>query len=259
VTQTLIEARQIHKRFGDLRVLEGIDFSVSRGEKVCILGPSGSGKTTLLRCLNLLLEPSQGELHFDGVLIGMWPAQGEKAIKVDVKQYRSRIGMVFQHFELFPHLTAVQNIALGPRHVLNRDRQQAEERAHALLTRIGLAEKGASHPATLSGGQQQRVAIARALAMDPALILFDEPTSALDPEMVAEVLGLMASLARDGMTMVIVTHEVEFARKVADRIVVMEGGQILEEGRPDDIFTNPSHPRTRRILDVRLHHEVAPE
>ncbi len=251
----LIEARGLHKAFGTFEVLRGVDFTVSRGEKVCILGPSGSGKTTLLRCLNLLVEPTRGELRFDGTLVGSWPAPRGPALKVDVRRHRSRIGMVFQHFELFPHLTALENVALGPSHVLGMPREEAERKARDLLGRVGLAEKASSHPATLSGGQQQRVAIARALAMEPALILFDEPTSALDPEMVGEVLQLMSSLAREGMTMAIVTHEVEFARHVADRLVVMENGAIIEEGPTDRIFTDPAHPRTKAILEVRLHHD----
>jgi polar amino acid transport system ATP-binding protein len=259
MSPALIQARGLHKAFGQLEVLKNVDFSVARGEKVCLLGPSGSGKTTLLRCLNLLVEPTRGQLHFADELVGSWPAARGSAVKVDVKEHRSHIGMVFQHFELFPHLTALENIALGPRHVLGWPKEKAERRARDLLGRVGLAEKASSHPATLSGGQQQRVAIARALAMEPALILFDEPTSALDPEMVGEVLQLMSSLARDGMTMAIVTHELEFARHVADRIVVMEKGQIIEEGPADQVFTKPAHPRTKAILDVRLHRGVLRE
>ncbi len=253
MTAPVVEARGIHKSFGQFEVLKGVDFAVHRGEKVCVLGPSGSGKTTLLRCLNLLVEPTQGELRFVDELVGHWPARGGPALKVDVRKHRSRIGMVFQHFELFPHLTAVENVALGPRHVLGVSRDDALKRAQGLLARVDLAHKADSYPATLSGGQQQRVAIARAMAMEPALILFDEPTSALDPEMVAEVLGLMTSLAREGITMAIVTHEVEFARQCADRIVIMENGAIIEEGPVEKVFSSPKHPRTRAILDVRMH------
>lgn len=252
----ILEARQIRKSFGDLEVLAGVDLTVHKGEIVCILGPSGSGKTTLLRCLNLLVEPSAGELRFDGSLVGVWPAKERLRARVDPKTLRTRIGMVFQHFELFPHLNAVQNIALGPWRVLDRPRKDAEERARELLARVGLADKERAFPATLSGGQQQRVAIARALAMDPAVILFDEPTSALDPEMVAEVLQLMTALASDGMTMVVVTHELGFAREVAHRVIVMEGGKILEEGPPETLFKSPRSQRTREILNVRHVAEV---
>ena len=242
----LLEARGLHKSFGGAEVLHGIDFRVGRGDKVCIIGPSGSGKTTLLRCFNLLVEPTRGEQYFKGELVGRWPG----GVRVALGAYRSRIVMVFQHFELFPHLTALQNITLGPRHVLHEDRQAAEGRAIELLERIGLGGFAKAYPRTLSGGQKQRVAIARALAMRPDLILFDEPTSALDAEMVGEVLELMRDLARAGMTMVIVTHELAFARDVADHVVVMERGAIVEEGPSETMFEAARSPRTRDILRV---------
>jgi polar amino acid transport system ATP-binding protein len=235
------------KSFGSSRVLRGVDFGVRKGEKVCIVGPSGSGKTTLLRCLNLLTEPTEGRLYFHGALLGEWPAAHHRP-RPNLSRYRSRIGMVFQHFELFPHLTALENITLGPRHVLRQSAAVTEKHARALLERIGLAAFANAYPRTLSGGQKQRVAIARALGMQPDLVLFDEPTSALDSEMVGEVLQLMTSLARDGMTMVIVTHELGFARDVADRVIVMEHGQILEDGPTGTLFEAPAHPRTREIL-----------
>lgn len=242
----LLAARGLHKSFASVEVLHGIDFCVAPGEKVCIIGPSGSGKTTLLRCLNLLVEPTRGEQHFKGELVGRWP----DGARVALGAYRSRISMVFQHFELFPHLTALRNITLGPRHVLHEDKQTAEGRALELLERIGLARFAKAYPRTLSGGQKQRVAIARALAMRPDLILFDEPTSALDAEMVGEVLELMRNLASAGTTMVIVTHELAFARDVADRVVVMEHGAIVEEGPAAAMFGAARSPRTRDILRI---------
>jgi len=248
----LLKATGLGKRFGQSTVLDNVDFSIQRGEKVCIVGPSGSGKTTLLRCLNLLVEPTFGTLQFHDELIGEWPSAHGPGHKVKLSTYRSKITMVFQHFELFPHLTALDNITLGPRHVLHMNRAAAEERGRALLMRVGLAQYSKAHPRTLSGGQKQRVAIARALAMEPDLILLDEPTSALDPEMVGEVLQLMASLAQDGLTMIIVTHELGFARSVADRIIVMEAGRILEQGPPDSLFDAPVSARVREILGSRL-------
>jgi polar amino acid transport system ATP-binding protein len=226
-------------------VLEGVDFRVESGEKVCIVGPSGSGKTTLLRCLNLLVEPSRGRLYHRGELVGEWP---DRRPTIDLGDYRRRIGMVFQHFELFPHLTALGNVTLAPRHILGENRADARAKGQRLLERIGLAHLANAHPHTLSGGQKQRIAIARALAMDPELILFDEPTSALDPEMVEEVLAMMAALAVAGTTMVIVTHELAFAHEVADRLVVMEGGKVVEQGPASQLFESPADPRTRQIL-----------
>jgi polar amino acid transport system ATP-binding protein len=241
----LIEVGGLSRDFGATRVLQDVDFRVGQGEKVCIVGPSGSGKTTLLRCLNLLIEPSRGRLLHRGELIGEWP---DRRPTIDLRKYRSRIGMVFQHFELFPHLTALNNVALAPRHILGESRADARAKAVRLLEQTGLAHLANAHPHTLSGGQKQRIAIARALAMDPELILFDEPTSALDPEMVGEVLAMMAALAVAGTTMVIVTHELAFAREIADRLVVMEAGKVVEEGPAAQLFDAPSDPRTRQIL-----------
>jgi polar amino acid transport system ATP-binding protein len=241
----LIEVVGLGKDFGANRVLDGVDFRVTSGEKVCIVGPSGSGKTTLLRCLNLLIEPSQGKLLHRGELVGEWPGRRPT---IDLKAYRSRIGYVFQHFELFPHLTALGNITLAPRHILGASRADARDKAQTLLQRIGLAHLADAHPHTLSGGQKQRIAIARALAMEPELILFDEPTSALDPEMVGEVLSMMAALAAGGTTMVIVTHELGFAHEISDSIVVMDSGRIVEQGPTKQVFDHPSDPRTREIL-----------
>ncbi len=252
----ILELRQLRKTYAGTEVVCGVDFLVRRGERVCVIGPSGSGKTTMLRCLNLLTEPTSGELHFRGTLVGRWPASGRRASSAQVTQaqfVRRHVSMVFQHFGLFPHLTAADNVALGPRHVLKVDPKVARERALSLLARVGLADHAWKHPAALSGGQQQRVAIARALAMEPDAILFDEPTSALDPEMVGEVLTIMEQLAQDGMTMVIVTHEIGFARHVADRVVVMEGGHIIEEGAAATLFDHPQERRTQEILRSRLH------
>jgi polar amino acid transport system ATP-binding protein len=245
----LLDARTLSKVYGDQAVLRRVDFTVHRGERICIVGPSGSGKTTLLRCLNLLVEPSAGTLTFAQERIGEWP--GRIGAGVDICRYRSRIGMVFQHFELFPHLTALDNITLGPRRVLGEPRQEAEARARALLQRIGLESHALAKPSTLSGGQKQRVAIARALAMRPELVLFDEPTSALDAEMVGEVLTLIRQLANEGLTMVVVTHELRFARDVASRMVFMEGGRIIEQGPPSVLFESPREERTRTFLQLR--------
>jgi ABC-type polar amino acid transport system ATPase subunit len=248
-----LEIRGLRKTYAGSEVVCGVDFKVQRGERVCVIGPSGSGKTTMLRCLNLLTEPSEGDLYFHGNLVGRWPAAHKGVPPSQVQTLRRHVSMVFQHFGLFPHLSAADNVALGPRHVLKLDQRAARSRAETLLARVGLADHAGKHPAALSGGQQQRVAIARALAMEPDVILFDEPTSALDPEMVGEVLGLMEQLARDGMTMVIVTHETGFARHVADRVVVMEGGAIIEQGSAAEIFDHPQHRRTQDILRSRLH------
>ncbi len=251
--EPILEMRGLRKTFGRAEVVCGVDIVVRRGEKVCMLGPSGSGKTTTLRCLNLLTEPSSGELYFHGQLVGRWPSgRGSRSAANDAQRLRRHVSMVFQHFGLFPHLTALDNVTLGPVHVLGMNRREAAERARALLRRVGLEQFAEKHPATLSGGQRQRVAIARAMAMNPDVILFDEPTSALDPEMVGEVLSIMEQLASDGMTMVIVTHETNFARHVADRVVVMENGVILEEGTPVDIFERPTQRRTREILRARV-------
>jgi polar amino acid transport system ATP-binding protein len=228
------------KDYGSLRALDGISFHVNRGEVVCLIGPSGSGKSTLLRCANALERLDGGRVTFDGAAV-----DGNAA---DARRLRQRMGMVFQNFELFPHLTVLRNITIGPTTVLGMKAEAAEERAMRLLTKVGLADKAARHPAALSGGQQQRVAIARALAMEPAMMLFDEPTSALDPETVGEVLSVMKALADDGMTMAVVTHEMDFAKRVADWIVVFDRGRVIEEGPPSQIFGAPLVPRTREFL-----------
>jgi len=246
--ESVLAVKGLYKSFGSSAVLEQVDFAIDRGETVCILGPSGSGKTTLLRCLNLLVEPTQGQLFFRGELMGRWPEPTGK--RIDLAKYRSHISMVFQQFELFPHLTAADNVSLGPRRVLHLTRAAAHERALTLLDRVGLKAFANARPRTLSGGQQQRVAIARALAMSPDVILFDEPTSALDWEMVGEVLDIMADLATQGMTMVVVTHELDFARNCADRIVVIDKGRIIEEGPTATMFESPRLTRSREVLGL---------
>lgn len=251
IAHKVLSVSQLHKSFGAYHVLKGIDFSIEAGEKVCILGSSGSGKTTFLRCLNLLVEPTRGSLDFQGQLIGAWPLEKPVPTK-ELCRFRSRIGMVFQQFELFPHLTALANIMLGPRHVHGEALDLCRERGLALLRKVGLADFADAYPRTLSGGQKQRVAIARALAMQPEFVLFDEPTSALDAEMVGEVLDLMTVLASEGTTMVIVTHEIGFARNVADRIVIMDKGLIVEDGPTKRMFAQPRHQRTRDLLRHRL-------
>lgn len=235
-----IEVQGLRKAFGALEVLRGIDFSVARGEVVCVIGPSGSGKSTLLRCVNLLEEPSAGRVTVAGTEV--------TDPDVDIDRVRRRIGMVFQAFNLFPHLSALENLTIAQRRVLGRDRAEAERIARANLERVGLSDKEAAYPAQLSGGQQQRVAIARALSMEPELMLFDEPTSALDPELVGDVLAVIRGLAQDGMTMLVVTHEMSFAREVADRVVFMDGGVIVEEGTPEQVVGAPQHERTRTFL-----------
>jgi polar amino acid transport system ATP-binding protein len=236
----MIEIRDLHKSFGELEVLKGIDLHVEQGEVVCVIGPSGSGKSTLLRCINMLEEPTSGK-----VLIGDVEVTDPD---VDIDAVRRRIGMVFQQFNLFPHLTVTENVTIAQRRVLRRDRGEAERVAKRNLERVGLADKVDAYPAQLSGGQQQRAAIARALAMGPELMLFDEPTSSLDPEIVGEVLAVMRGLAQDGMTMIVVTHEMSFAREVADRVVFMDDGVILEEGPAERVIGNPTQERTRRFL-----------
>jgi polar amino acid transport system ATP-binding protein len=246
----VVEAIQVRKRFGSSEVLRGIDLEVREGEVLCIIGPSGSGKTTFLRCINHLENVDGGELFVNGHLVGYRERDGRlyEMRESETARARAGIGMVFQNFNLFPHLTALQNITVGPITVKRESRSDAIERAHALLERVGLRDRGSSYPAELSGGQQQRIAIARALAMQPSLMLFDEPTSALDPEMVGEVLNVMRGLAKDGMTMVVVTHEVGFAREVGDSLVFMDGGVIVESGRPIDILTSPQNVRTKSFL-----------
>jgi polar amino acid transport system ATP-binding protein len=237
-----IEVRDLHKSFGDLEVLRGIDLTITPGEVVCVIGPSGSGKSTLLRCVNRLEEPTSGTVLIEGEDITDPDA--------DVDRIRSRIGMLFQQFNLFPHLSVTRNLTLAQQRVRKRSKREAIEIAHANLERVGLSDKLDAYPAHLSGGQQQRVAIARALSMDPDLMLFDEPTSALDPELVGEVLAVMRLLADEGMTMMVVTHEMGFAREVADRVVFMDAGLIVEEGPPEQVLVAPQHDRTRRFLQL---------
>ena len=247
VNDVLIEVRGLSKSFGSLEVLRDIDLDVHRGEVVVIIGPSGSGKSTLLRCLNRLEDATAGSVRIGGTEI-----TGRAS---NLSQMRRRVGMVFQHFNLFPHMTALDNVMEGPRTVLRMSRTDAEARARDLLKKVGLDDKAGSKPANLSGGQQQRVAIARALAMNPDAMLFDEVTSALDPELVGEVLTVMRGLAEEGMTMVVVTHEMSFARRVADRVVFLDQGVIVEQGAPDRIFQRAEEERTRQFLD-QLHWEI---
>ena len=244
----------VRKSFGDLQVLKGVSIDIRRGEVVCIIGPSGSGKTTLVRCINHLEAIDSGRIYVNGSLVGYRESAGRLVEESDavVSRRRQDIGMVFQRFNLFPHLTALENVMVGPVRVQKRDRRAVRTEAVGLLTRVGLAEKLSSYPSQLSGGQQQRVAIARALAMRPSLMLFDEPTSALDPETVGEVLEVMRELALGGMTMVVVTHEMAFAREVADRVVMMDEGLIVEEGRADALFARPAQDRTRAFLRAIL-------
>ncbi|MGW3726721.1 amino acid ABC transporter ATP-binding protein [Streptomyces sp. NPDC000851] len=239
-----IEIRELHKSFGDNEVLRGIDLEIGQGEVVCVIGPSGSGKSTLLRCVNLLEEPTKGQVFVGGTEV--------TDPDVDIDAVRRRIGMVFQQFNLFPHLTVTENLALPQRRVLGRGKAEAARVAAGNLERVGLSEKATAYPSSLSGGQQQRVAIARALAMGPEVMLFDEPTSALDPELVGDVLAVMRMLANEGMTMMVVTHEMTFAREVADRVVFMDGGVIVEDGTPDQVIAHPRHERTRHFLSRLL-------
>jgi polar amino acid transport system ATP-binding protein len=236
----ILEAHGLWKKFGDFQALKGVDFTLETGELVFIIGPSGSGKSTLLRCFNRLEEPSDGVVIFEGVDL--------MDRSVDINLRRRRIGMVFQQFNLYPHLTARDNITLALRKVLGKSKAEANGIAEKMLERVGLADKAESHPGALSGGQQQRVAIARALALEPAVMLFDEPTSALDPELVGSVLQVMQQLRDAGMTMVVVSHEMRFARAAADRVIFMADGQILEQGTPEEIFEAPKHPRTREFM-----------
>jgi polar amino acid transport system ATP-binding protein len=250
----MVLAEGVHKRFGRLEVLKGIDLAVQPGEVMCMLGPSGSGKSTFLRCINHLEKIDAGRLSVDGELVG-YRQQGDKIYELrdaEVCRKRAEIGMVFQRFNLFPHMTALQNVIEAPLLVKRLDKAQAIRRGRELLDRVGLGDKVEAYPAQLSGGQQQRVAIARALAMDPKLMLFDEPTSALDPELVGEVLDVMRELARAGMTMVVVTHEIGFAREVADTLVFMDGGVVVEAGDPREVIARPRHERTRSFLSKVL-------
>jgi polar amino acid transport system ATP-binding protein len=248
--EAIVAIEQVHKRFGHLHVLRGIDLEVYAGEVVCVLGPSGSGKSTLLRCINHLERIDGGRISVDGVPIGYRLAGGKlhEMKEAEIARQRSTIGMVFQRFNLFPHKTALDNVTIGPTVVKGVPPAVAEAKARELLERVGLADKAAAYPAQLSGGQQQRVAIARALAMEPSVLLFDEPTSALDPELVGDVLDVMKDLARSGITMIVVTHEIGFARDVADRVVFMDEGRIVEQGTPDEVIGNPREERTRAFL-----------
>ena len=243
----MIEVKNLYKSFGkndEIKVLCGIDYTINQGEKIVIIGPSGGGKSTFLRCLNLLEVPTDGEIFFEGEQIN--------SHKCNINKVREKMGMVFQHFNLFPHKTILENITLAPIKLGLKTKEQATADARELLERVGLPDKADAYPSMLSGGQKQRVAIARALAMNPKVMLFDEPTSALDPEMVGEVLELMKSLAKEGITMVVVTHEMGFAREVADKVLFMCDGVIAEEGTPEEFFTNPKNPRLRQFLQAIL-------
>ncbi len=250
----MVMAAGVRKRFGLLEVLKGIDLEVRRGEVMCMLGPSGSGKSTFLRCINHLERINAGRLSVDGELVGYREAGGKlyELHEKEVARKRAEIGMVFQHFNLFPHMTALDNVALAPTLVKRLGREEARRRGRELLARVGLGDKLDTYPVALSGGQKQRVAIARALAMAPKLMLFDEPTSALDPELVGEVLDVMRGLAKDGMTMIVVTHELGFAREVADTAVFMDGGVVVETGPPGEVLAAPRHERTRAFLSKVL-------
>ena len=243
--EPIIRIHNLHKWFGPLHVLKGINLEVAPGEKLVIIGPSGSGKSTLIRTINRLEDFQEGEVVVDGMNV-----KDDRALRA----VRREVGMVFQQFNLFPHMTVLENITLAPMRVRGWPRERAEGKALELLERVGILDQAGKYPGQLSGGQQQRVAIARALAMEPKVMLFDEPTSALDPEMVGEVLDVMRDLARGGMTMLVVTHEMGFAREVADRVVFMDGGQIVEEGRPEEIFSRPKEERTKSFLQRVLHH-----
>ena len=236
----MIKVKNLFKKFNDLEVLKGIDENIEKGEVVVIIGPSGSGKSTFLRCLNLLETPTSGDILFKGISI--------TDANNDINKQREKMGMVFQQFNLFPHLTVLENITIAPMKIKNMTKEEAEKIALDLLKRVGLEDKANTYPNQLSGGQKQRIAIVRALAMSPDLMLFDEPTSALDPEMVGEVLDVIKSLAKDGMTMIVVTHEMGFAKEVGDRVIFMDDGKIVETGTPDEIFSNPKHPRTQDFL-----------
>ena len=240
----MIEFRDVHKSFGNLEVLKGINLNIEKGQVVTLIGPSGSGKSTILRCINLLEKPTKGQVFIDGTDITV--------PKADIQAVRKNIGMVFQHFNLFPHMTVMENMTYAPVKVNRISKDKAAENALELLKLVGLVEKADAYPGKLSGGQKQRIAIARALAMEPQIMLFDEPTSALDPEMVKEVLEVIKNLAHTGITMALVTHEMGFAREVADRVVFMDDGYIVEEGTPDEVFGNPREERTRSFLDKVL-------
>jgi polar amino acid transport system ATP-binding protein len=254
MAEPMLKLKGVTKSFGDLQVLRGIDLEVDRGEVVCVLGPSGSGKSTLLRCINMLEPPDDGEIYLEGTDICKGPGSGEGEAGWNVNFVRQRVGMVFQQFNLFPHKSAIENVALAQRTVLKRGQGEARTTAAALLNRVGLADKLEEYPERLSGGQQQRVAIARALAMDPHVMLFDEVTSALDPELIKEVLDVMRELADEGMTMVVVTHEIGFARDVGNQVVFMDEGVVVERGMQKDVLDNPKEERTKRFLGLVLEH-----
>ncbi|GAB1534971.1 amino acid ABC transporter ATP-binding protein [Geovibrio sp. ADMFC3] len=245
--QPMVQMKNLHKYFGENEVLKGIDIDVERSEVVAVIGPSGSGKSTLLRCVNRLEESTEGEIYIEGILLnkqGMKPKEFQKHLN----RIRTKVGMVFQQFNLFPHMTVLENVIEAPIHVLKKSRKNAVKFAESLLDKVGMLEKRDAYPKTLSGGQKQRVAIARALAMEPDIMLFDEATSALDPELVGEVLKVMEDLAKEGMTMIVVTHEMDFARRVADRVVFIAEGKIVEQGNPEKIFTEPAEERTKQFL-----------
>jgi polar amino acid transport system ATP-binding protein len=254
MSEVVMRAEDVHKRFGKLEVLKGVSLEVTKGQTVCIIGPSGSGKTTFLRCINHLEKIDSGRIEVNGHLIG-YRQRGDRLVEDserNIARQRTQIGMVFQRFNLFPHKTALENVTEAPIHVLGLPKEHAIDKAKVLLQRVGLGDKLDTYPGKLSGGQQQRVAIARALAMEPALILFDEATSALDPEMIGEVLDVMGELAHQGMTMIVVTHEMGFAREAADRMVMMDDGVIIEEGTPEHFFVEPTHHRTKLFLSKIL-------
>ena len=240
----MIKVEHLYKNFGKLEVLKDISVNIKKGEVIAVIGPSGSGKSTFLRCLNKLEDPTKGNIYIQG--------KNLMDDKTDINKIREKVGMVFQHFNLFPHKTVLQNLTLAPMKIKNTKKEEIEEKAYTLLDKVGLREKANVYPNQLSGGQKQRIAIARALAMDPSVILFDEPTSALDPEMIKEVLDVMRELALEGMTMIVVTHEMGFAKSVADRVFFMDQGTILEDNSPEIIFTNPSHERTKEFLNKVL-------
>ena len=256
MSEHLIQVKELKKYYnkGAIKALDGITVDIDKGDVMVVIGPSGSGKSTFLRSLNLLEEPTGGEIFFDGVDITKKKVPGPdgKLVKLDIDKHRQKMGMVFQHFNLFPHLTVKKNLELAPSLLKLKDKEAISQRADELLARVGLADKANVYPKSLSGGQQQRIAIARALAMDPDVILFDEPTSALDPEMVGEVLELMKELAHTGITMLVVTHEMGFAREVSNRVIFIDGGQIQEDEPPQELFSNPKHPRLKAFLSKML-------
>ena len=252
MAETMVNLRGVRKSFGELEVLKGVDLEVAKGEVICILGPSGSGKSTLLRCVNLLEPPEKGEIFLEGKDICKGPGSGTGEESWNLDFVRQRVGMVFQQFNLFPHKTVLENVTMAPEKVLGKPRAEIREKAPALLERVGLSDKLTQYPERLSGGQQQRVAIARALAMEPHVMLFDEVTSALDPELVKEVLDTMRELAEEGMTMLVVTHEMGFAREVGDQVVFMDGGVIVEQGKPVEVLDNPREERTKKFLGLVL-------